>query len=166
MISPCTTEHRSATRLTPDSVIDAVCADPELLTLEFEAIMAANYPAPADHPNRRPPRTPPASTTRQTPPGPPSHPTTTTPQPPGHLSAPQRPQRARQRGPPTRAHRGLALDPTTPPPERRLRTPTGPAGPVASHRQHATAFRYTPVTHPTPGREQSPRPSAHRAPPR
>jgi hypothetical protein len=129
MISPCTTEHRSATRLTPDSVIDAVCADPNLLTLEFEAIMAAHYPAPADHPNRRPPRTPPVSTTRQTPPGRPAHPTTTTPEPPGHLSAPQRPQRARQRGPPTRAHRrGLALDPTPPPPERRLRTPTEPAG--------------------------------------
>ena len=135
MISPCTTEHSSATLPGPDSVIDAVCADPELLTLEFEAIMAANYPAPADHPNRRPPRTPPASATRQAPPGPPAHPATTTPQPPGHLSAPQRPQRARQRGPPTRAHRGLAFDPTTPPPERRCaprRNRLDPSPPTAN----------------------------------
>jgi len=87
--------------------------------------MAANYPAPAAHPTRRPPRTLPASATRRTPPGRPSHPATTTPERPGHLSAPQRHQRARQRGPPTRAHRGLAFDPTTPPPERRLNRPDG-----------------------------------------
>jgi hypothetical protein len=113
MVSPCTTEHSSATRPGPDSVIDAVCADPDLLTLEFEAIMAVNYPAPADHPQRRPPRTPPASATRQTPPVRPVHPTTRTPQRAAHVATPQRHQRARQRGPPTRARRrGLAFDPT------------------------------------------------------
>jgi hypothetical protein len=130
MVSPCTTEHSSATRPAPDSVIDAVCADPDLLTLEFEAIMAANYPAPADHPQRRPPRTPPASATRQAPPIPPAHPTTRTPERAAPVATPQRHQRARQRGPPTRTHRGLAFDPTphdptTPRPERRLRIPTG-----------------------------------------
>jgi len=165
MVSPCTTEHSSATLPGPDSVIDAVCADPALLTLEFEAIMAANYPAAAAHPTRRPPRTLPASATRRTPPGRPAHPTTRTPERPGHVSAPQRQQRARQRGPPTRARRrGLAFDPTTPRPERRLRIPTEPAGPVASPPQTHHGSRYAPVTHPTPEREQSPRPSAHRAP--
>jgi hypothetical protein len=115
MVSPCTTEHSSAPRPGPDSVIDAVCADPALLTLEFEAIMAAHYPAPADHPQRHPPRTPPVSATRRAPPGRPSHPAPRTPERPGHVSAPQRHQRARQRGPPTRARRrGLAFDPTTP----------------------------------------------------
>jgi hypothetical protein len=164
MVSPCTTEHSSATRPAPDSVIDAVCADPDLLTLEFEAIMAANYPAPAAHPTRHPPRTPPASATRRTRPGRPNHPATRTPQRAAPVATPQRHQRARQRGPPTRAHRGLAFDPTTPRPERRLRIPTEPAGPVASRRQRPTAPGMRPSPTPTPEREQSPRPSAHRAP--
>jgi hypothetical protein len=152
MVSPCTTEHSSATRPAPDSVIDAVCADPELLTLEFEAIMAANYPAPADHPTRRPPRTPPASATRRTPPVPPAHPSSRTPERAAPVATPQRHQRARQRGPPTRARRrGLAFDPTTPRPERRLRIPTEPAGPVASPPQTHHGSRYAPVTHPNPG---------------
>jgi hypothetical protein len=129
MVNLCTTKHNSATRPTPDSVIDAVCADPELLTLEFEAIMAANYPAVADQTKRRPPRTLLASATRQTRPVRPAHHTTRTPGRAAHGATPKRHQRARQRGPPTRARRrGLTLDPR---PERRLRLPTEPTGPVA-----------------------------------
>lgn len=33
-------------------LIDDVLADPDLLALEFEAIVAANYPPPADGPDR------------------------------------------------------------------------------------------------------------------
>jgi hypothetical protein len=36
-------------------LIDDVLADPDLLALEFEAIVAANYPPPSDGPDRTPP---------------------------------------------------------------------------------------------------------------
>jgi hypothetical protein len=35
--------------------LDCVWADPDLLALEFEAIVSANYPSSADRPDRRPP---------------------------------------------------------------------------------------------------------------
>jgi hypothetical protein len=38
-------------------LIDDVLADPDLLALEFEAIVAANYPPAADGPDRTPPPT-------------------------------------------------------------------------------------------------------------
>jgi hypothetical protein len=38
-------------------LIDDVLADPDLLALEFEAIVAANYPPSTDGPERTPPPT-------------------------------------------------------------------------------------------------------------
>src|SRR6187551_781030 len=38
-----------------ERALDDVWADPELLAIEFEAIVSANYPTSADRPDRRPP---------------------------------------------------------------------------------------------------------------
>ena len=38
-----------------ERVLDCVWADSDLLALEFEAIVSANYPTPADRPDRHPP---------------------------------------------------------------------------------------------------------------
>jgi hypothetical protein len=40
----------------PADFAEIVCADPDLLALEFDALVAANYPGSADHPSHRPPR--------------------------------------------------------------------------------------------------------------
>jgi len=163
MVNLCTTEPNSATRPTPDSVIDAVCADPELLTLEFEAIMAANYPAVADQTKRRPPRTLPASATRQTRPVRPAHHTTRTPGRAGHGATPNRHQRARQRGPPTRARRrGITLDPTT---REEVAHPDGTDWTSRpSRRKRTTAPGMRPSPTPTPERQQCPAPTRSSAP--
>lgn len=84
-----------------EQALDCVWADPDLLALEFEAIVSANYPTSADRPDRRPPA-------RRR-----SVPTGRTPTPHhvgrrGHTRAPtgRRPTRrrafARERGPPPR----------------------------------------------------------------
>jgi len=179
MVSPCTTtEHSSATLPGPDSVIDAVCADPDLLTLEFEAIIDANYPPPADHPQRRPPRTLPASATRRTPPVPPAHPTTRTPERPAHVATPQRHRRVGQSGrarprtprrarlPPPRAHRGLAFAPTTPTTREEVAHPDGTGWTSRHPPPTRRGSRYAPS--PTPPRSGSsaqhppaPAPTAH-----
>lgn len=46
------------------SLIDDVLADPDLLALEFEAIVAANYPPSADGPDRTPPPARPGAVVR------------------------------------------------------------------------------------------------------
>jgi hypothetical protein len=45
-------------------LIDDVLADPDLLALEFESIVAANYPPPSDGPDHTPPPVRRAPTTR------------------------------------------------------------------------------------------------------
>jgi len=40
----------------PADLAKVVCTDPDLLALEFHALMAANYPDLADRPDPRPPR--------------------------------------------------------------------------------------------------------------
>jgi hypothetical protein len=53
---------------TPSVFAELVCADPELLRAEFEALIAANYPPGDGHRRRRPPRrTHPARTDRARP---------------------------------------------------------------------------------------------------
>ena len=47
---------RTGTSSPPTGLAEVVFADPDLLTLEFDALMAANYPDLADRPNPRPPR--------------------------------------------------------------------------------------------------------------
>lgn len=52
---------------------DVVCADPELLRIEFDAIIAANFPPPGNEPrSQHPPR--PAVGTTTAAPGPATHP--------------------------------------------------------------------------------------------
>ena len=50
-----------------ERALDAVWADPDLLALEFEAIMSANYATSADRPDRRPPPRRRAAMTRRAP---------------------------------------------------------------------------------------------------
>jgi hypothetical protein len=47
---------RTGTSSPPADVTEVVCADPDLLALEFDALVAANYPDFADRPDLRPPR--------------------------------------------------------------------------------------------------------------
>jgi len=47
---------RTGTSSPPAAFAEVVCADPDLLALEFDALMAANYPDVADRPDPRPPR--------------------------------------------------------------------------------------------------------------
>jgi hypothetical protein len=47
---------RTGTSSPPAALAEVVCADPDLLTLEFDALMAANYPDVADRQGPRPPR--------------------------------------------------------------------------------------------------------------
>ena len=42
---------RTATSSPPAALAEVVCADPDLLALEFDALMAANYPDAADRPD-------------------------------------------------------------------------------------------------------------------
>jgi hypothetical protein len=102
MVSPCTTEYSSAASPASGCVIDTVCADRDLLRLEFEAIMSANNPAPADHPTRRPRRMLPTSATRRSPPARPGYLAPMTPQRCGPRSTTKHHRPPRQRGPPTR----------------------------------------------------------------
>jgi len=47
---------RTAASSPPAALAEVVCADPDLLALEFDALMAANFPDSADRPDSRPPR--------------------------------------------------------------------------------------------------------------
>src|SRR3954451_17153727 len=47
---------RTGTSSPPAALAEVVCADPDLLALEFDALMAANYQDVADRPDPRPPR--------------------------------------------------------------------------------------------------------------
>jgi len=44
---------RTGTSSPPAALAEVVCADPDLLALEFDALMAANYPDVADRPDPR-----------------------------------------------------------------------------------------------------------------
>ena len=77
---------------------DLVCADPALLQIEFDSIMAANFPAGADALDPRPPRHPPSGATGYH--APPARPRRHAAA-PGEPGGPGHPRpRPRQRGPP------------------------------------------------------------------
>jgi hypothetical protein len=65
---------RTGTSSPPTDLAEVVCADPDLLALEFDALMAANYPDVADRPDPRPPRRTARLLTRRLPPTRPSLP--------------------------------------------------------------------------------------------
>jgi hypothetical protein len=102
---------RTGTSSPPADLAEVVCADPDLLALEFDALMAANYPDFADRPDPRPPRRPARLLTRRLPPTRPSLPERRKPPPVADEQADHERAWARQRGPPTatlpaaRAHR-------------------------------------------------------------
>jgi hypothetical protein len=57
------TESADTTLPAGADLADLVCADPALLRLEFDSIIAANYPASANALDPRPPRRPPSGWT-------------------------------------------------------------------------------------------------------
>jgi hypothetical protein len=93
---------RTVTSSPAADLADVVCADPELLALEFDALMAANYPDFADRPDPRPPRRTARLLTRRLPPTRPSLPVRRQSPPPlADEQAGEERGWARQRGPPT-----------------------------------------------------------------
>jgi hypothetical protein len=65
---------RTGTSSPPADLAEVVCADLDLFALEFDALMAANYPDFADRPGPRPPRPTARLLTRRLPPTRPSLP--------------------------------------------------------------------------------------------
>jgi hypothetical protein len=84
----------------PADLAEVVCADLDLLTLEFDALVAANYPDLADCPDLRPPRRIARLLTRRLPPTRPSLPQRREPSPFAGEQADEERASARQRGPP------------------------------------------------------------------
>jgi hypothetical protein len=84
----------------PADLAKVVSADPDLLALEFDALMAANYPDFADHPDPRPPRRTARLLTRRLPPTRPSLPVRREPPPFADEQPDDERTWARQRGPP------------------------------------------------------------------
>jgi hypothetical protein len=91
---------RTGTSSPPTGLAEVVCADPDLLTLEFDALMAANYPDLADRPNPRPPRRTARLRARRLPPTRLSLPVRREPPPFADEQADEESAWARQRGPP------------------------------------------------------------------
>jgi hypothetical protein len=91
---------RTGTSSPPADLVEVVCADLDLLALEFDALMAANYPDFADRPDPRPPRRTARLLTRRLPPTRPSFPVWREPPPFADEQADEERARARQRGPP------------------------------------------------------------------
>jgi hypothetical protein len=90
----------TGTSSSPADLAEVVCADPDLLALEFEVLMAANYPDFADRPDPRPPRPTARLLTRRLPPTRPSCPMRREPPPVADERADEERGWARQRGPP------------------------------------------------------------------
>jgi hypothetical protein len=85
----------------PADLAKVVSADPDLLALEFDALMAANYPDLADRPDPRPPRRTVRLLTRRLPLTRPSLPVRREPSPFADEQADEERAGARQRAPPT-----------------------------------------------------------------
>jgi hypothetical protein len=84
----------------PADLAELVCADPDLLALEFDALVAANYPGSAGHPAPRPPRRVARLLTRRLPFSWPRLPMCSEPRRFASEQADEERARARQRGPP------------------------------------------------------------------
>ena len=94
------TPGATGTSSPPGDLAEVVCADPDLLALEFDALMAANYPDVADRPDPRLPRRTAHLLTRRLPPMRPSLPVRRERSPSADEQADDELARARQRGPP------------------------------------------------------------------
>jgi hypothetical protein len=88
-----------ATSCIAGQAVTTVLADPDLLAMEFEAIIAANFPPPGDRPARRPPFVGRGAVTRVERPGtgPDARPIVV-----GRTRAVRRRPHPRERSPPTR----------------------------------------------------------------
>jgi len=84
----------------PADLAEVVCADLDLLTLGFDALVAANYPDLAGRPDPRPPRRTARLLTRRLPPPRPSLPQRRESSPFAGEQADEERASARQRGPP------------------------------------------------------------------
>ena len=84
----------------PADLAKVVCTDPDLLALEFDALMAANYPDLADRPDPRPPRRTGRLLARRLPPTRPCRPARRESAPFADEQADEEHAWARQRGPP------------------------------------------------------------------
>jgi hypothetical protein len=91
---------RTGTSSSPADFVEVVCGDPDLLELEFDALMAANYPDFAGRPDPRPPRRAARLLTRRLPPTRPFLSVWREPPPFAAEQADDERVRARQRGPP------------------------------------------------------------------
>ena len=94
------TPGATGTSSPPADLAEAVCADLALLRLEFDALVAANYPDLAGRRDHRPPRRIARLLTRRLPPTPPSLPVRRERSPFADGHADDELARARQRGPP------------------------------------------------------------------
>ena len=97
---------RTGTSSPPAGLAEVVCADPDLLALEFDALMAANYPDFADRPDLRPLRRTARLLTRRLRPRRPTLPVRREPAPFADEQADEERAWARQRGPPPAAPAG------------------------------------------------------------
>ena len=84
----------------PADLVEVVCADPNLLALEFDALMAANYPDLAGRPDPGPPRRTARLLARRLPPTRPSLPVRGESPPFADGQVDEGRASARQRGPP------------------------------------------------------------------
>jgi hypothetical protein len=91
---------RTASSSPAADVADIVCADPDLLALEFAALVAAEYPDPVARPAPRPPRGTTRTATRRAPRSRPDRPLRTGFSRSAGDPADEEAVRARQRGPP------------------------------------------------------------------
>ena len=89
--------------LDDEQALDVLLADPELLAHEFEAIIAANYPASPDRPEPAPPPRWPGSAARRAPVPRPARPSRGS-SVPSRVASARRRARARERGPPAAEH--------------------------------------------------------------
>jgi len=91
---------RTGTSSSPADLAEVVCTDADLLALEFDALMAANYPDSADRPDPPPPRRAARLLVRRLPPTRPSLPMRRESPPFAHEQADEERPWVRQRGPP------------------------------------------------------------------
>jgi hypothetical protein len=105
------TPGATGTSSPPADLAEVVCADLDLLTLEFDALITANYPDLADRrPDPRPPRRTARLLTRRLPPTRPSFREWREPPPSAGEQADEEGAVARQRGPPAATPAGRSSE--------------------------------------------------------
>jgi hypothetical protein len=147
---------RTGTSSPPADLAEVVFADLDLLAIEFDALMAANYPDFADRPDPGPPRRTVRLLTRRLPPTRPSLSVRREPPPFADEQADEERAWARQRGPPAATLAGISRvqggDGLT----------TDRAGPVALHRTRTAPHMHEPKSRGRPRTPATTSPAATR----